>query len=242
MIVARLPVRMAAVGATLALVGCGTTSGNGTGDSGSGSRAPSPAAAAQPAASTLTADMQRAVRSASSVHISGQLIERGETIGLNIGVLRSGQLSGTITQKGIPLKLIVTGGKAYVKATAAFLAELHVPASVCAVICGKFAELPAARTKQLTHSLSLASLTRPLTVRTPRFTSGGVATVNGQKADVLRTARGGIVDVAATGSHYPLAAASAGGRHGALTFSQWNSVPAPAAPPKSELVNVGNLG
>ncbi len=254
----RLPAWLAGAAAALLLVGCGgagtssgtgtsgsTGSGGGTGTSsgrGSGSgQARAGAPKPRSSATTLAADMKSAVRSAGSVHIAGHLTLAGKTLGLNIGVLRSGQLSGTITQNGVPLQVIATGGKAYVKATAAFLNQLSAPAGVCNVICGKYVELSASETQVLTQSLSLASLTRSMTRKTPAFANGGTATVDGQQVDVLRTARGVTVDVAAAGSHYPLAVASAA-RHDELNFSQWDHVPAPAAPPKSEIVNVGNLG
>lgn len=185
--------------------------------------------------------MRSAIRSARSVHIFGQLTVGGRTVGLDIGVLASGQMSGTITERGFPLRIIVTGGRAYVRATAAFLRELHAPAGVCGLICGRYVELSAARARQLAQGLSLASLTRSLTGPAPAISRAGTTTVDGRPADVLRTASGGTIDVATVGRAYPLAVASAD-HHGALTFRQWDRVPAPAAPPKSQIVNLGNLG
>lgn len=246
MIGIRLPACLAVAGTVLALAGCGSAGAGGAARAGG---AGSPVAPEPPpttpkpqlAATALTADMKSAIRSASSVHISGQLMEGGKKVGLDVGVLRSGQLSGTITESGVPLEIIVIGGKAYVKATAAFLRELRAPAGVCGVICGKYVELPEAKTTELTRSLSLARLTRSLTGETPPFTNDGTASFGGQKAFVLRTAQGGIVDLAQAGRHYPLAVASPDGRPGGLTFSHWNGVPAPVPPPKGEIVNVGNL-
>jgi hypothetical protein len=231
----RLPAGLAALCTALALAACGGTGGGAGGQ---------PASSAAPAvvASTLAARMKQAVRSATSVHISGRLISDGQVVGLDIGVLRSGQLSGTVTRQGVPLRIVVTGGAAYVRATPAFLRQLHVPASVCGLICGRYVRLPAAKTRALAQSLSLAGLTSSLTGRTPALRDAGARIVDGQRAVVLRTANGGIIEVAGYGRPYPVAARSPGGRHGALSFSQWNSVPLPAPPPKSQVVNAGRLG
>ena len=196
-----------------------------------------------PAAALLTASMRAAVASASSVHVTGRLVEPGQTIGLNLDVQRSGQIAGTITQGGVPLQITVTGGKAYVKATPAFIRGLRLPAAVCDTICGKYVVLPAARARSLADSLSMTRLTGPLTGRTPRFRDVGAETVHGKPGYLLRTSDGARVDVARAEPHYPLAVSSAGGGgHGSLTFSEWNSVPPPAAPPRSQIVSGGSLG
>jgi hypothetical protein len=233
----RLPGWLATAGIALLLVGCGSSGGHN--DAGGGASSATPGS--RVTVSTLAANMRSAIRSARSVHISGRLIVGGRPLRLDIGVLASGQLSGTVTERGVPLRIIVTGGKAYVRATAAFLAELHAPAGVCGVICGKYVELPAGQATALARGLSLASLTRSLTGPTSALRRAGTTTVDGQPADVLRTARGGTIDVAAAGRAYPLAVASAD-HHGGLAFRQWDSVPAPAAPPKTQIVNLGNLG
>jgi hypothetical protein len=226
--------------AVVALAGCGGTSGTTAGRP--TAPAASPASVPAVAAATLAAQMKRAVKSARSVHVFGHLVSGGQVIGIDIGVLRSGQLSGTITRQGVPLRFVITGGKAYIRATAGFLRQLRLPASVCATICGRYVRLPAARTRALTRSLSLAGLTSSLTGPTTLLRDAGVTTVHGQRADVLRTADGGVIEVTAGGSHFPVAAKSPGGRRGALTFTQWNSVPVPAAPPKDQIVDPGQLG
>lgn len=194
-----------------------------------------------PAAKTLTARMRAAVGSARSVHVAGRLVESGHRIGLDINVLRSGQLAGTIVQDGIPLEITVTGGKAYVKATPAFIRGLRLPAAVCHTICGRYVQLPVAKARNLAARLSMSRLTTPLTGPVPRFRDVGVATVGGKPAYVLRTSNGATVDVAQATPHYPLAVSAAGG-NGRLSFSQWNKVRAPTAPPRSQIVSAGTLG
>jgi hypothetical protein len=221
-----------------------------------GCGAPPPATRAAPGSATLAstprspsqtvAEMQKAVRAASSVHLSGVLRDGGKPIGLNLGLRRSGEFSGTLTQNGIPLRLIDAGGKVYVKATAAYLKELKVPASVCSVICGKYVEVSPAQARSLSGSLSMSALLSSFTGKMPRFTNAGTTTVAGRQGQVLRGPGGSRLVVAATGTPYPLQAVGRQGNgggpsHGTLNFSQWNAVPRPAAPPASQVINLNKI-
>jgi len=56
--------------------------------------------------------MKSAVRAATSVHVTGTLSGTGgKTVGLNVGLIRSGAFSGTVTQGGVTLTIINAGGK-----------------------------------------------------------------------------------------------------------------------------------
>jgi len=48
----------------------------------------------RPAVAALLRQMSAAVRAASGVHISGTIRQGGKTVGLNVGITRSGGLSG----------------------------------------------------------------------------------------------------------------------------------------------------
>ena len=203
---------------------------------------------ASAAASVLTrtpaqtvAQMKSAVSAANSVHLSGVLRSGGRAVGLDIGLLRSGAFAGTITDNGVPLTLTDTGAKLYVKATPAFLKQIKVSPALCSLMCGKWVELTAAQSKALAGNFTMDKLLASLTGRLPKFTDAGTATVRGQRAQVLRAADGSMLDVAATGTAYPLRAV--GEKHsGQLDFTQWNSVPRPAAPPVRLVINAASLG
>jgi hypothetical protein len=239
--------RGAAAGLAVATIGAALLAGCG---------APAPGArlAARPATlapaprspSQTVAEMQKAVRAASSVHLSGVLRNGGKPIGLNLGLLRSGEFSGTLTQNGIPLRLIDAGGKVYVKATAAYLKELKAPASLCSVMCGKYVEVSPAQARSLSGNLGMSALLSSFTGKMPRFTNAGRTTVAGRPGQVLRGPGGSRLVVAAAGPPYPLQAvgrpSNAGGAsNGTLTFSQWNAVPRPAAPPASQVINLNKI-
>jgi hypothetical protein len=214
----------AAAAAAAALAGCGD---------------PSPAAAPRSPAQTV-AQMRKALQAASSVHLSGVLRNGGRPIGLNLGLIRSGDFAGTITQNGVPLMLVDAGGKAYVKVTAAYLKELNVSPSVCPVMCGKFLELTPAEAGSLAGSLSMSALLSSFTGQAPRFIDAGTATVAGRKGQVLRGPDGSRLVVAAAGPPYPLQAVGRRGS-GTLTFTQWNAVPRPAAPPADQVIDLSQL-
>jgi hypothetical protein len=199
-----------------------------------------PPAASPRSPSQTVAQMQKAVQGATSVHLSGVLRNGGKPIGLNLGLIRSGDFAGTITQNGVPLMLIDVGGKAYVKVTAAYLRQLNVSPSVCPVMCGKYVELTPAESASLAGNLSMPALLSSFTGRAPRFTGAGTTTVAGRKGQVLRGPDGSRLVVAATGTPYPLQAVGRQGS-GSLTFTQWDAVPRPAAPPPGQVIDLNRL-
>lgn len=206
-----------------------------------GGSASGPAAHAHRDAATLVSEMKAAVGGAKSVHMAGRLSHGGRSVAVNLGVFRTGALTGTITQGGVRLELIGAQGKVYVKATPAFLRELRASAAVCAIICGKYVQMSGLQASDLAGSLSMMNLTRSLTGGLPRFTRSGTTTVGGQSAVVLRGADGSTLDVAAHGKPYPLRVVAPPDRNETVLFSQWDAVATPAAPRAGEVINLNQL-
>lgn len=224
---------LAAIGAFV-LAACGGSAGGGTASGGGGSPL------ASRSASAIVSQMKSAVRDASSMHMDGRLTDSGKPVGLNMSLLRDGGLAGIITQENVPLSLIGADGKIYVRATRAFLAELHAEA-VCSLMCGKWVQMSGPQADQLTGSLSMANLTKSLTTGLPSFRKDGMTTVSGQQAIELRAGDGATLDVAAQGKPYPLRVVAPSGQQGSVIFSQWDKVAAPKAPPSSEVINIDKL-
>ena len=191
--------------------------------------------------SQLVTQMKAAVRDADSTHLAGRVTSSGQATALNLSVLRAGDLAGSITQHGVPLELIGTGGKVYIKATPAFLRELRASAGICNLMCGKYVQMSGAAGGQLSGSLNMTSLTRAFITGLPRMTQTGTTTVAGQQAVVLHGTDGSTLDVAAHGTPYPLRVIAPAGHHETLTFSQWNRVATPTAPPASKVINLSQL-
>jgi hypothetical protein len=200
----------------------------------------SSSSSAEPGAAALQSSMQTAVRQASSVHFDGQEPQNGVPVGVNMGVSRVGDLTGTISENKANLQVLKVDGKVYVKATPEFLTQVKAPASTCALVCGRWLELPpqeASQANQLTMDNVTGAVASP---KLPKLTEHGSTTVNGQPAWVLRGPNGAVIDVSSKGTPYPLQSSGPGG-HGVIKYSQWNAVPKPAAPPSSQIINMNGL-
>ena len=236
-----VPARVFTIGlvgcVALVLAACEASSSSGT----SAVRSSASGPANEPTATSLTSSMQGAVRNASGVHVSGQLARNGLALGVDLNLTRSGDVAGTISQHGMPMNVVAANGKIYIQATPAFLQAVNVPAAACATACGKWVELTQGEASQLTGDLTMQKLLTPLIPDQARLTAAGSTTVRGQPAWVLRASDGSTVVVSATGKHYPLAARDSGSPHQVVTFSQWDSVPAPKVPPASQLLKMNGL-
>jgi hypothetical protein len=226
----KLDIRMLACG----LAGCAAVT---VAVSGCGSSAPQ-----EPSASDLQSSMRSSVASANSVHFDGNLNDNGVPVGVDMGVSRSGEMQGSITQNGAKLQVIGVDGKVYIKATPEFLKEVKAPSSACAVLCGHWVQLPPQEARQITSQLTLRNLSASVNSgQSANLTESGTTTVNGTAAYVLEAPNGATVDVRQSSPHYPLQAHAGSGNSGTVTFSQWNSVPHPTPPPASQVINLNSL-
>ncbi len=198
----------------------------------------SPAANPYSAAKIVPA-MQAAVKSATSVQISGSVKEGSQQDTIDM-VFRGNDASGTVGQGGQAYTILLVAGKAYVKVDPGFLKAANLPASDCSSMCGKYVEVPQSQISQLTGSLNLASITNqfvsslPSSVRNDTADVFQKSTFDGQPA--LKFAQGVYtIYVAGSGAPYLLYISdSSTGNH--LTFSQWNSVPPLTPPPASDVI------
>ena len=113
---------VAAVMATLLVTACGGSSGAASApqsSAGASTASGAPAAVGSPpAAAALVRQVNAAVANARSVHINAAVTQAGSTVGLNVDLTRSSDMSGVITYKNAPLTVLVKNGRAYVKLTA----------------------------------------------------------------------------------------------------------------------------
>jgi hypothetical protein len=201
--------------------------------------ASSPPAGTKTAAQEMPA-MEAAMRAASSVHIAGTLTKGAQKIGVDASINGS-DFSGKLPFGGNSFNLIVVQGNAYVLLTAAYLKFAGLPSAVCSTACGKYLQVPASTAAQLAASFSMSHLMSSMLNSIPPFTGDTTdlfkpATFHGQP--VLQFMQSGnTIDVARTGTPYPLFLSATGNVQGGLTFSDWNSVPPLTAPPASQIVN-----
>ena len=222
------------------LLACGLAGGTAVAVCACGSSDP-----AEPSAASLVKAAQTAARSANSVHVDGSVSESGAPVGLNLGINRAGDMSGTVSEHGVKLNLVSANGKVYIKANEAFLKQAGAPPATCKLVCGKWVQLPPAQASQLTSQLTMAKLTGQTGASAgtgpAKVTKAGTGSVNGQPTWVVKGPNGAKLNVSQHGTHYPLKVQSGSGQQGVVTYSQWNSVPQPKAPPSNEIINLSGV-
>jgi hypothetical protein len=221
--------------AASALAGCLLVAGCGSSNSGSNS-------GSKPASDVLPA-MQSAVKAATSVHMAGSVTSGGEKININLSFARANDLAGTFGVNGASFYVLTLSGKTYIKLDQSFLKYAKVPVSACSLICGKYVELPPSSASQITGSLSMSGIANQMFGKIPSSVTNSSAkfvpaTFNGQQ--VLRFHGDGYsLDVAKSGTPYPVDISGPGGE--TITFTNWNSVTMPSAPPASLVISLSNL-
>jgi hypothetical protein len=174
---------------------------------------------------------------ASSVHVVGTYTwSHSRAVIVNADMHQTGQMAGYINNYGLPMIVIYVGGKMYVKLTPVLEAYYH--RNCPSPECGEYSIYPRSRAAGLIRSVGATSTLNILLSMAQSLSKPTPTTFHGQpalKAMAPGYGPGAYVIVTATPQTLPLQAVDPG--HFKLTFSQWNSVPAPAAPPKSKLVS-----
>jgi hypothetical protein len=207
-----------------------------------GGSSPSTAPRAKTAAEVLPA-MQKAVKTATSVHMVGSAVSGGQKITFDMSFYGKAEMSGTFGEGGGSVLLMVVGRNTYFKLDAGFLKMSKLPAAECSLICGKYLEEPGTA-NQVTGDMSMTSLSSQLFGELPASVTKDKsklfvpAKLGGQS--VLQFRGGGYtIDVAASGTPYPVMVADSSGDN--VTFSEWNSVQPSSAPPAGAVVNLSQL-
>ena len=224
----RWPAGSAAVVAVLLVAGC---SGGSAGTATTGGSSPASVAASAgppPDAAALGKQVKTAAAKATSVHISAVVTQGGSKVSVNMSMTRAGDLSGTMSDNQAAVNVLVTRGHAYVKVTPGLLKSQHLPSAACALVCGKYLELPDGQAKGMLNGPDMSSLLGQLSA--PRLGYVRTATGNGEPAWQMRAGDGSTVYVAAQGPPYPLRVTKGVSR---ADFTQWNAVTirASARPP-----------
>jgi len=196
----------------------------------------------RPNVAVLLRQMSAALRAASSVDLSGTVRQGAKTLSLNLGITRSGEFSGTISENGAVLTVLATHGNGYVKVSAAFLRIAHLPATACSRFCGKYLELAAVQSHELLAGLNMASLTHSMTsALASKVKYLGAVTIADQPAWLLQDSHGNSIYVAAHGKPYVLREVPAPPTKGSVDLTQWNAVRIPGSPPPSQVVHPRQL-
>jgi hypothetical protein len=180
----------------------------------------------------VAADAADALEKAGAAHLTGTVTEQGQTGDVDLR-LQDADVTGSITLGGQKVQLVSTGGTIYAQAPAAFWSGFGAPAPIASQLDGKWVIVPQAAASAF-DTFTLKGLADEL-----RKPAGGTikddvgtATVDGKKVVVVTESDGSTLDVAATGTPYPLKATTKGGDSpGTLAFSDFGrrtTVTAPA--------------
>ena len=198
--------------ALASVAGCGGSSSS----SSSGLASKSPA--------QIVTAAQTAADSASSVHVSGSIVNGSTPIALDMELVNGTGGRGQLSENGVSFELIEVGGYVYIKGSQAFYS--HVAGAAAAqLLQGKWLKASASSGTfaSLTSLTNLRKLLDSTLTSHGALTKGATSTVEGQQAIAIKDAtRGGTLYVATSGTPYPLQIAKGGSGGGKITFNRWN--------------------
>jgi hypothetical protein len=210
------------------LVGCGGSSSSGNG-------------VASKSPTEIVSAAKTAADSASSVHVTGSIVNAGATIALDMELLKGTGGRGRLSQNGLSFELVAIDGSIYIKGSPAFYRHFAGGAAA-QLLQGKWLKAPA-NTGSFASLGSLTDLRKLLDSTLSSHGSlakGSTSTIEGQEAiGVKDQTRGGVLYVATTGKPYPLEITKNGSGGGKVTFTSWNTPVTVKAP--ANAVDLGQL-
>jgi len=199
-------------------------------------------AGSKPAAQ-IVPELQRAANTATSVHVTGSLIQGKQTSTIDVS-LDGDSVAGYVGTYGTRFYVLSLNGQNYVKLNPAFLSAEKAPASLCATICGKYVLLPPSTGNSITNLVSMGLLVREVfdtSNMNAEAASGCLFTPSTRGGQAVLECRQGssTLDVARHGQPFLVYWSGPNGQH--LSFSDWNSVVPPSLPPASQVVSASAL-
>jgi hypothetical protein len=214
------------------LAGCG---GHGTSAKPNGE-------ASKPALRVL-ADAKSAATSASSVHVSGNIVSDGTPIRLDLSMAGGKGAKGSMSTNGLRFDLVRIGDTAYIRGSDAFY-QHFAGAGIAQLLHGKWlkASIVEGRFRTLAPLTSIGLLFARVSAGHGTLVNEGKTVYKGQQVVAIRdSSDNSKLFVSATGKPYPVAlVGGAKGRSGTITFGDWNasvSLTAPKSP-----IDISKLG
>jgi hypothetical protein len=198
--------------------------------------------------------VQKAVsdlEAASSVRLTGQLADAGQTRALDLTVVAGAGCRGTISYgagasatSGAALAgtadLIVVDSTVYMKLDAGLLKSAGLPSSMVAAATGKYIKLTSksdlATFAQVCNSSSLSGMVGS---DDTGFVKSGTATIAGQPALAFKQARTAYISDSATPEIVRVAGTAS---QGTFDFSDYNAPATITAPPAGDVIDGSELG
>lgn len=194
---------------------------------------PAPSGVASQSAAHIVATARSAIEGVSSVHLSGSGVSGRTRFGVDLEIVTGKGGSGTITENGGALQIVVIGQTGYFNGDAAFWTQTSGPAAA-KLFSGRWLKAPTNG-----QFAALASLTNThaafdaLLSPDGPVVKGAVTKVRGQRVvAVTNRASGGTLYVATTGKPYPVEVVNAR-EHGTIVIDRINKPFRLVAPAKA---------
>lgn len=231
--------RRFSVGLLLMVVLFAAGCGGGGGGGGGGSSSTQASGEATKPASQVVADAVKAANAASSVHMSGTVVDAGQQIAIDMTVAKGKGATGTLAVGKGSVDLVVIGNTAYMRASPAFWRKYTHSSGMGQLFAGKWLKFTGknGQLKGLTDLTHVQGIFNKLTSSQGKLTNHGATTYNGQDVVAISdTPENGTLYVAASGTPYPVGLVKAGksSSGGKLTFDRWDQ-PVTLTAPKGAL-------
>jgi hypothetical protein len=203
------------------LAGCGGASDNGV-------------ASKQPG--EILAAARSAASATKTVHLAGTFVAEGNPLSLDLHLVNGEGARGRITEHGLSLDLIETGGEVYIYGSPAYYRHFGGNAAV-RLFSGKWLKAPtgSGEFSSLSGLTEMGALLNTLLASRASLKPAGRATIDGQKAVAVSGGPGvGVIYVATTGKPYPVAVVRNGAGGGRVVFNQWGA-PVSLTPPANAI-------
>lgn len=184
------------------------------------------------------------LKTASTVHVTGNVTSSGQTYDLNLALVRARGCAGTMSQVGTgSFKLVVIGTEVWIKPDQQFWKKVGgANASTLKVLSGKYLNVKAtSEFGSLRAFCSPSELAGNFGGNPTGLVKGSTSTISGQSAlQIKKNGSPGSIYVSETAK--PLLLRLSGGSQGTLDFSDYNSSVALVPPPASETLNGAKYG
>jgi hypothetical protein len=221
----RVPI-LALILAAVVLAGCG----------GSKKEAKPNGEESKPPARVL-ADAKAAASSASSAHVSGQLVSNGTPVTLDLAMVRGKGAKGSAAINGLQFDAVRIGDVVYIHGSDDFYKHF-AGAAIAQLLHGRWVKASTNRPqfRSFAPLTDIRALLTKVSESHGKLGNDGKTTYKGQQVVAIRdSSDNSKLYVAATGKPYPVAIVGGkSGQTGTITFSDW-SEPVSLAAPKNAI-------
>jgi len=183
------------------------------------------------------------LKSASSVHVTGAVTSSGETVGLDLTLVRAQGCTGTMAVTGTgSFQLTAIGSQVWIKPDQQFWKNEGATAAVLNVVSGKYLKVTAtSRFGSLREFCQPSQLAGSFGSPKAGLVKGATTTINGQQAlQIKQTGQSASLFVSDTAT--PQILRLSGGSQGTIDFSDYNSPVTLTAPSAADTLDGAKYG